>query len=113
MESPADLIESLAAKALDYGETRLKLAQLKAIDKTASLFSVVVSHSIVIFFAVSFLLFLSIGLAVWTGELLGKLYYGFFAVATIYGFISLFIYLFVYKWLKRRLGDHFINQLLK
>jgi hypothetical protein len=59
------------------------------------------------------MLFLNLGLAFWVGEILGKLYYGFFVVAAFYVFIGIIIHFFMYKWLKKIVCNYIIKQLLK
>jgi len=113
MESNTELLESLAEKAVDYGKTSLRLAKLKAVSKTSDVVSSSAAHAVAIFFGLSFLLFLGIGLALWFGELLGKSYYGFLVVATTYGLIGIFIHLFLHRWIKRITGDHLVEQMLK
>jgi len=41
-----------------------------------------------------FILFASLGLAFWLGETLGKIYFGFFAIAVIYGLLGILIPVF-------------------
>ena len=113
MESNTEMLESLAEKALDYGNTSIRLAKLKAVSKISDVVSSAAAHSIVIFFGLSFFLFVGIGLAGWFGELLGKNYYGFFAVALLYGLIGSFVHLFLHKWLKKITSDHLVERLLK
>lgn len=113
VESHAEMLESLAEKALDYGKTSLRLTKLKVLSKTSDVVSSSAALAVVIYFCLSFILFLGIGLAIWLGELLGKSFYGFFVVASLYGLIGIFIHLFLRKWLKKITGDHFVEQLLK
>ena len=113
MESNTELFKSLAEKAVDYGKTSLRLAKLKAVSKTSDVVSSSASHAVVVFFGLSFVLFLGVGMALWLGELLGKGYYGFFVVAAIYGVTGILIHLFLHKWIKKTVGDQFVEQLLK
>lgn len=113
MESPAEIIESLFEKAVDYGKTSLRLVKLKTLSKTSDVVSSLLSHLVVLIFAMSFMLFLSLGLAIWIGEMLGKTFYGFLVVAAFYGLAGIFIHLFLHKWLKKLVSDQFIEQVLK
>lgn len=112
-ETPADLLESLYEKTLQYGKTTLQLAKLKALHKTSKLVSDYMLLLVVGLFIFIFMLFLNLGLAIWLGEILGKSYYGFLLVALFYGLVGMFIHLFLQKWIKRITSDHFINQTLK
>jgi hypothetical protein len=113
MESHSEMIESLAEKALDYGKISFKLVKLKALSKTSEVFSSSLSHSAVLYFVMSFLLFLNLGFAIWIGEVLGRIYIGFFIIAAFYGLVGIFFYLFLRKWFKRVANDYFIEQVLK
>src|ERR1035437_6055339 len=113
MEDNAKLIESLFDKATEYGKTSFELVKLKAVDKASEAVSSFVPYAIAIVFIASFVLFLSLGLALWLGEILGQMYYGFLLVAAFYGVIGIFIHLVMYKWIKRRVGNRFIEQMLK
>ena len=109
MEDNAKLIESLVERATEYGKTSYKLAKLKALDKTSEVVSSVVPHIIVYVIFASFMLFLSLGLAFWLGDILGSTAYGFFAVASIYGIIAIVIYFFIPK-LKKRICNYIIKK---
>jgi hypothetical protein len=113
MEDHSKMIESLMERAAEYGKTSFELLKLKALDKTADVVSSFIPHSVVIIIIFSFLLFASLGLSLWLGELLGKAFYGFFAVAALYGIAGIFIHFVLHKWLKRLVCDNFIKQVLK
>jgi hypothetical protein len=113
MEDTAKLIESLLDKATEYGKTSFELVKLKAVDKASDAVSSFVPYMIAIVFIASFMLFLSFGLAIWLGEILGEMYYGFLLVAAFYGVTGIFIHLVMYEWIKRRVGDRFVEQILK
>ena len=105
--------ESKLENAVKYGKTSCKLYKLKAIDKTSDVISSFIARLIVMGFISSFLLFLSLGFALWLGEILGNTYVGFFLVAVFYGIMGIFIRLFLSKQLKMTISNQVINQLLK
>jgi hypothetical protein len=113
MEENANLLETLLERASEYGKTSIELARLKALDKTTEIVSSVIPLSVVILLVASSLLFLNLGLAFWLGEVLGKIYYGFFIVAVFYVLAGIFIHFFLHKWIKRLVGDYFIKRVLK
>ncbi len=113
MEDYAKLIESMVEKVTEYGKTSFELAKLQALDKTSDVVSSLLSHWIVLFLTVTFLIFLNVGVALWLGEILGMIYYGFFVVAAFYGLTGLIMHFFMHKWLKRMFGNTFIKQVLK
>ena len=100
MEENAKMLESLYEKAVDYGVTSFELIKLKALNKTSDVASSFLPHVIVFVVIASFLLLLNLGLAFWLGEMLGKVFLGFFIVAGFYGFIAVILHFFLHKWLK-------------
>ncbi|MCK9411359.1 MAG: hypothetical protein M0Q53_03595 [Prolixibacteraceae bacterium] len=107
------MIESLFEKTVDYGKTSFLLVKLRMLNKTSDVVSSLLAHTVVLIFALSFMLFLSLGLAIWLGEIFGNPFYGFFVVAAFYGLTGIFIHLFLHKWLKKLVSDRFIEQVLK
>ena len=92
MEEKSNLIESLFERFEAYAKTNLNLFKLKAIDNIADVVSTVLSK--LVFYVVVLLILISVntGLALWIGELLGKLYYGFFIVAAFYVLVALLLH---------------------
>jgi hypothetical protein len=113
MEDNPKLLETLLERATDYGNTTFELVKLKALDKTSDVVSSVVPHSVVIVMITSFVLFLNLGIAFWLAEILGKTFYGFFAVAAFYLITGAVIYFFMFKRIKKAVRDFVIKQLLK
>lgn len=112
MEEQSDLIESLIEKSEQYGKTTFKLLKLKTLDKSADVSSNVVSWLVVVVFAVLFFLILNIGVALWAGELLGKSYYGFFAVSGFYALLAIIFGIFRKQLVKKPINNSIISQLL-
>lgn len=113
MEDKTNIFESLFASAADYSETGFELVKLKALDKFSDIVSSLLSHYFVLIIIFSFTLFVSLGLAFWLGEILGKIYFGFFAVAVLYGTLGLVINFLFHKTLKRIFADNLIKKMLK
>jgi len=113
MEENKKLLESLVDRASDYGKTSYELVKLKAVDKASDVVSSVIPHTLVLILAASFMLFLNLGLAFWLGEILGKIFYGFFIVAAFYILAGLIVHLFMHKKLKEIIRNYVIKQLLK
>lgn len=113
MEENTKLLESLLERATEYGKTSFELVKLKTIDKTTDVVSSMVPHSVVFVLIASFLIFLNLGIAFWLGELLGRIYYGFFVVAAFYILAGVVIHFFMHKWIKKVVGNYFIKRLLK
>jgi len=112
MENDPVTVGSLFEKTGDYLETRLDLLKLRAIDKTSDVTSSLVSRiaiAIILFLAI---LIVNIGLSLWVGELVGKVYVGFFIVAAFYGLLALLIHVFRKAWIKDPITNILIKKLL-
>lgn len=113
MEENTNMFETLLEKATDYGKTSLDLAKLKALGKTAEVVSSLLPLLVVLVIFSTCLLFLSLGLAFWLGEVLGKIYFGFIVVASIYALATIIIHFFMHDWIKKMISDRLIKQVLK
>jgi hypothetical protein len=113
MDDKAELFETLIDRATDYGKTSFELVKLKALDKTTDIVSSIVPAALFILIVSVFFLFLNLGIALWLGDLLGKMFYGFFVVAGFYILVGLIIHFFLNKWIKRIVGDYFVKLMLK
>jgi Putative Actinobacterial Holin-X, holin superfamily III len=112
MEKESNSIESLLEKAGDYLETRVELMKLQAVDKITGTASSMASGVILIMIVGLMLFTLSIGIAVWLGDLLGEVYYGFFLVSGFYLLVAVILYLFRSKWLKKPLQDILVKKMI-
>ena len=92
MESPLDNIEALYDKSKEYVETQMELLRLKAIDKASTMVSSLATRLIYILVFLIGLFLLNMALGFWLGELLGKVYYGFFCLAAFYFIVGLIIF---------------------
>ncbi|MDD2564316.1 MAG: hypothetical protein PHU27_08890 [Salinivirgaceae bacterium] len=113
MENLEIKIEQLFEKATDYAKTSYELFRLKTLDKTADLASSLISKLIVYVLFASFMLFLNLGLAFWLGEILGKIYFGFFAIATFYIVVGLGFHFIFSKHFKKNIRHSIIKKILK
>ena len=113
MEDNSNLLDSLLERAGEYGKASLELVKLKTIDKTTDVVSAIIPHSVVFILITSFMLFLNLGLAFWLGEILGKIFYGFFIVAGFYVIAGIVIHFFMHNWLKRLIVNYLIKHILK
>ncbi len=110
MEDNAKIIESLLDKATDFGKKSLDLAKLKVLDKTSDVVSSLLPHSLVIVILSAFVFFLSLGMALWIGEMLGKSYLGFFVVAVAYCITGIMINYLFFKRIKKYIRDRIIKK---
>jgi hypothetical protein len=112
MEKEPNILSALLEKAVDYVETNIELAKLKAIDKFSEVTSSVIAIFAVIMFCLIVIILLNIGIALWIGDLLGKVYYGFFVVGAFYIIAGFIFYLAKDKILKKPLADLIIKKFL-
>ena len=113
MENNATTIEMLFEKAEDYTRTTVELVKLNTVDKTADVLSSLLSRLTVSIVFVMFAFLVNIGLSLWIGELLGKVYYGFFIVSSAYFLISIMLYIYKDQWLKMPISNFIIVKMLK
>lgn len=113
MEDKSNFIEPLIERAEEYGKTSLELLKLKALAKTADIVSTFISRGAVVLFLTIFTVLANIGVALWLGDVLGKMHYGFFCVAGFYGIIGGILYFFMHDKIKKSISDSIISQALK
>ena len=106
------VIDVLFEKTKDYVETRADLFKLKAIKKTAEVGSTIVSQVIVAIVFSSFFIFLNIAIGLLLGDLIGKLYIGFFIVAAFYLIVGIIIYSNRQKIISSPLADSIIKKMM-
>lgn len=104
-------VEDLFIKLKDYTNTRIDLIKLKGIQKTSGKLSSLIAGLAIGIILLFIVLLLSTGVALWLGELLGEVYYGFFIVSGFYIIIGLFLWIFRKKILKTPLSNWLIRTL--
>ena len=112
MENNTNLIESIIESATNYGKNGYELAVLKLVDKASNRISSFIPQILVLVFITFLLLFINIGAAIWIGQLLGEVYFGFFAISGLNLIFLFMYYFFMRKWLKRVLYDFIIRHLM-
>ena len=113
MEDKAGLLETLFERAEEYSKTSLELLKLKVLDRTSQIASMCMARAVVCIALALFILMVSIGVAFWLGDILGKIWYGFFIVAGFYGIAAFVLYFFLGRWLRKIYGNFIIRQVLK
>lgn len=113
IEEKTALVELLIERATDYGKTSYQLIRLKVLSKTSDAISTLLPRMLVGVLVMAFLLFASLGLADWLGEVLGKPYYGSFVVAGAYALIAMFVAVFLHRRLTRMISNFIIFKVLQ
>lgn len=111
MENTSTTIEKLIEKAEIYSKTTLELYKYEAVYKSADIFSNLAVKLAITFVVVVFLLFVNIGLALFLGNYLGEVYYGFIVVGLAYLFISIVLFIFKDEWIKNPVSNFIINKM--
>ena len=88
IESPMDpLFERFEA----YAKVQLELIKYKSMHKGVQVISSMIAGFVVFSTLAFFLIFVSIALAIWLGELVGHAYWGFCLLALFYGLIAFIV----------------------
>lgn len=113
MENSSTTVEKLIEKIEIYVKTSFDLFGYNLVYKSADILSVIaVKLAIAIVVVLSFLI-ASIGLSLWIGEQLERVYYGFFIIAGAYLLFALMVSIFKNIWIKRPISNFIIKQTLK
>lgn len=111
MEPEPNKVESLLQNANEHLETKLKLLKWKVALKSSEIISGNASRLVLLAFLSLFVFVLSIAIGFYLGDLLGKVYYGFFVLAGFYGLCILIVYLFKDKWIKIPVSNGIIQKM--
>jgi hypothetical protein len=112
MENHVNFLEPLIENAKVYENTSIELYKLKAIEKISETSSTLVSRVMVFSLLVLFILMVSVGIAFWLGNFMGKIYFGFLCVGGFYGLAGVVLYFFLHSWIKERVNNSIIRQML-
>lgn len=113
MEEQKQQIETLFERAGDYLETRLELLRLKATHKTTDVASSLASRLIMVLIIILVVLMINIGLALWLGDVLGRSYYGFFALGGFYILVAILFQVFKTNLVEIPMSNAIIKKLTK
>lgn len=113
VEDRKELVEVLFEKAEAYAKTNIELYKLRTVDKLAVVIASLVSRILVIIIFSFFFLMLNVGIAIWLGESMGHLYYGFFIVSGLYAVIALLLFALRNTIIKHPIINSMISQVLK
>jgi len=112
MEGPVSSIESLFERIEVYVKTTLELSKLRLLEASIRVITAVAARLTVLVFIFLFALIFNLGIALWLGDLLGKVYYGFFIVAGFYLLFGIIFHFFLHGWIKGSISRLIINQVL-
>ena len=112
MQDPINSIEALFEKTTDYVETRIELVKLQAVNKITDVVSSLVSRLIIMIIVVLMIVVLNTAVAIWLGDILGKMYYGFFCVAGFYLLLLIVLASGRRIWLKKPISNKLVRKML-
>lgn len=113
METPSGLIQSLFEQIKELGLTTMELTRLKVLEAITKIVSSLVAKLIVVLVFFMFALILNVGLALYLGEILGKIYLGFFIVAAFDLIVGIVLHFFLKKWINTPVSDSIISEALQ
>jgi hypothetical protein len=112
-ENQHGTLSNIFENAGNYLESKVDLLKLKAVKKMSDVTSSLVTK-LTIVLLIAFVFFMAnIGLAMWVGDMMEKMYYGFFIVAGGYIIIALILYGFRRQLFKTPLHNRLIKMMLK
>lgn len=109
IDSAESHIEPIFERVEAYGKVQFELIKFKSMHKGVHVISSFISSIIVYAALTLFIVFASIALSIWLGEIIGHAYWGFGFVALFYGILALILQVFMRKSIK----DAFSNALVK
>lgn len=113
MEGKGSVLETLIESAEELGKTSFELLKYKALDKATFAVSTIVLNIAVIFIGVLFIVMLSVGISVWIGYALDKLYLGFLIVAAFYAILAIVMYFMFGASIKKLVAGIILKQIFK
>lgn len=112
MEEAPGTLESLIENVKAYIITTLKLTELKVVKSVTSAISALAALLTSVVLISILVIMISIGAGLWLGEILGKIYYGFFAVAGFYVIVIVLVRVFLQNWIKSLVGRSILKHLV-
>lgn len=112
MENKAFYIVPLVEKGEQYSKTSYELIKLRVIYTSTKVASIFVSRAVFFIAMLIVMSALTIGIALWLGDILGKSYYGFFCVAAFYFVLGGVLYFYLHNKIKDRISNAIISQML-
>jgi hypothetical protein len=101
------------AEVGDYSKIKMELLELYVIEKIAYISSFLIARLVLLLIVVLFFLTISIGFALWIGQLLGRSYYGFFVVGSLYLPVLVLLYIYRDRWIETPVNNSIILKFFK
>lgn len=112
MATLTDHVDTIIESATAYGKTSYELIKLQAVNEVSDHISSAIRRLVVFTALWGFVLFLSTGIALLLGDLLGKIYYGFLIVAGVYLIAVIALRTALKGWLEKIISNVVIREVL-
>jgi len=112
-ENQHTTLNNIFENAGNYVESKVNLFKLKTVKKVSDVTSSLVTKLTMILLIVFVFCLVNIGIAMWVGDMMEKMYYGFFIVAGVYVIIGLILYALRRQIFKTPLHNRLIKMMLK
>ena len=113
MDTPTkSSLEAFLESTQLYSKTTIELSKLKGLKATTNVLSVLVARLCLLITIILFFVIISIGIALWLSEQVGKPYYGFFILSGFYFVLVLLVYFFLHKLMEKPFSNLIISQAL-
>lgn len=106
-------IEQIYNRVEQYVTTTVELYKLKALQKVAETAASIITSVLLAICGLLFLFFVSLGLAVYLGEVMGRMHYGFMIVAGIYLLVAIIVYAVRATVLKDKVNTYIVRKIFK
>jgi hypothetical protein len=112
MDNNPNILDSLMEKIENYSKINIELMKLISIKKVAKFTSILYVNSILALVLILCVFLVTIGLAIWVGNIFGEMSLGFFIVAAAYAILGLIYCVFLFRYNKKTIEKRLINFLV-
>lgn len=105
-------LDRLVDDTRSYIQTRTRLLKLQLVAKGSEMSGALVAQLTFVFLGLTISAFISVSLALFLGEYLGKMYLGFLCVAGIYLLLLAILYVNRDRWIKKPVSNAIIRSTL-
>lgn len=105
--------DTIFDQAEDYIKTSMELYTLRVTGKVAKIISTLVTQLVIGVLAIIVLFMLSMFLAFWIGDLMGRAYLGFLIIGGVIGVVTWILFLMRDKLIRKPVMNDIISEILK
>lgn len=105
-------LDALLESTQLYSKTTIELTKLKGLKATTNVLSILTARICLLITIILFMVVLSIGVALWLSEQLGKPYSGFLVLSAFYLLAVVLVYFFLHRWMEKPFSALIITKAL-